>query len=207
VPSPIAHLVYGQQLLRQRSEISAPAFLRGTIFPDIRYLAQIDRRRTHHPHEATLEVVMAESNAWRAGYLFHNWLDDAWNRFMSQYDLDETNPQHGLTWAALKLLEEPLMRQRLRQITTVVGILSVADPEALEFGLEPVIVKRWGQLVGGTLPAGLTELSRDQFAQDALHLDAQHIGQIRRRVSELEHEGVWGERLEACWRSLSARFP
>ncbi|HSX02294.1 MAG TPA: hypothetical protein VLI05_03175 [Candidatus Saccharimonadia bacterium] len=206
MPSPIAHLAYGQRLTVRRPELAAEVFARGTIFPDIRYLAQIDRAVTHQEHQVELGQVLAEPNAWRAGYLFHNWLDDAWNEQMAQHGLEEHNANHALTWAALKVLEERLARSQIREANQLAESLVVVDDEAVAFGVAAPVVKRWGELVRDELMSPWLSPHWDQFIREAIRQDDVACAKLRQRVAELEAEGIWLPRLEECWRALVGRL-
>ncbi len=47
----------------------------GTLFPDIRYLARIDRKKTHS-ESVTLKNVIQADNPFTAGKLFHSYVDE-----------------------------------------------------------------------------------------------------------------------------------
>ncbi len=50
-------------------------FLRGTLFPDIRYIAKIPRSKTHEK-QVTLHKIMKTKNPFTAGLLFHSYVDE-----------------------------------------------------------------------------------------------------------------------------------
>lgn len=65
------------------------AFIRGTLFPDIRYIAHLSRTATHK-QKVTLTQVCAEKDPFTAGKLFHSYIDDAraqrsWKAGMHRY--------------------------------------------------------------------------------------------------------------------------
>src|SRR6266403_3933506 len=171
MPAPITHLVYGQQYLCLRPELDRGAFLRGTIFPDIRYLAGFERSKTHQPFTVANEELDREPSAWRAGYLFHNWLDDAWNEYFVRYGLVFGDPTQTPKWSALKLLEERLVRERIAYVEDVASVLDVADPEAVEFGVKPEILERWGWFNADLLRNSWLSDSWDRYVRDALGND------------------------------------
>ena len=80
MPSPIAHIFYAQRFLEQRPAKDTAGFFQGTVFPDIRRLGTIPRSKTHHAGFKFEDVLVAESD-WRAGWVFHNWLDEYWSNF------------------------------------------------------------------------------------------------------------------------------
>ena len=51
------------------------AFLRGTLFPDIRYIAAFPRSVTHRKN-ITLNTIISTENPFTAGLLFHTYVDE-----------------------------------------------------------------------------------------------------------------------------------
>jgi len=86
----ISHIVFAKKafassLIKKEEQ----KFLIGTTFPDIRYLAGIDRERTHLK-DMSLERIQNEKNSFLAGLKFHNLIDDTRDEFIrerSGYDL------------------------------------------------------------------------------------------------------------------------
>src|SRR5689334_19456227 len=76
---PIMHVALGEywleQVCPQYTEEERKLFLLGSVFPDIRYLAQIDRSQTHKKN-VHLRQVKATKSTFEQGILFHCYVDD-----------------------------------------------------------------------------------------------------------------------------------
>ncbi len=206
MPAPITHLAYGQKYLDSCSRIDGQAFLRGTIFPDIRYLAGFDRSKTHRPFEVSLDEIAEEVNSWRSGFLFHNWVDDEWNRYFVRYGLDYDDPSQTPAWSALKILEERSILGRIEDRAGLARSLEFADREAVEFGVRSEAVERWGWYVGARVVGSWMDEGWEQFARQALGQTDDGVAEWRRQLARLESEGVWEDRLQGCWDEIASKI-
>jgi hypothetical protein len=90
------------------TEKQQEAFIRGTLFPDIRYIAGLPRSSTHLK-KVTLDHICAESDPFKAGMLFHAYVDDqrahrAWGAKMHRLVQYQNQKNSHL----LKLIEDEL---------------------------------------------------------------------------------------------------
>lgn len=206
MPAFVPHLAYGQRYLKHRLDINAAAFSRGTLFPDIRRMARWDRSRTHYIGKVTLSQVDAEANAWRAGFLFHNWLDDTWNEYISQYGLDIYSPDDVLPFAVLKLMEDGRIRARLIVGSENAEDLVVVDDEAVAFGADPGLVRRWGELIRDDVKSAWMDESWELLMAEGLGLDAAEVTRIKRQLKKMSGEGIWEERLDDAWNVIGGKI-
>ena len=109
MPSPVAHLYYSQAYLERHPVSERGAFMRGCVFPDIRYFAQIDRAVTHR-RDVSLSQVEEESDAWKAGWLFHSWLVISLGTdYFEQFGINPEDDSFDTKRSALKMLEDDQM--------------------------------------------------------------------------------------------------
>ena len=90
------------------TEKQKEAFIRGTLFPDIRYIAGLPRSSTH-TKKVALNHVCAEHDPFKAGMLFHAYVDDqraqrAWGAKMHRLVQYQDKKNSHL----LKLIEDEL---------------------------------------------------------------------------------------------------
>lgn len=200
MPSPITHLAYAQEYLRVHPQVEAAPFYRGTVFPDIRHFAGLKRSKTHQPHSIQLTDVIAEPSAWRAGYMFHNWIDDEWNRIMGATLFD---PILALQWGALKLMEDWSVRGRFSQPKQLAERLMEADPEAIKFGVSGTQIEQWGRMVGTELVEGGTVESWRTFATLGLHMDPVKFKLGLAHYQRIRDDEVWRMKLKDCWQEIA----
>jgi len=114
--APVGH-IFGALLLLQGhvAEVAEPsAFLAGTSFPDIRYIADIDRKVTHRVEKKTLDYVMLANSHFEQGRRFHVWLDHEREKYMREHKAyrfvhDQSfSPTH-----MLKFIEDHLLFSKL----------------------------------------------------------------------------------------------
>lgn len=86
-------------------------FLLGTVFPDIRYLGDIERDSTH-AHEVSLDAVLSEADSFVAGAKFHSLVDKTRNDYIKAAGLYDLCPPFLYDQQALKFLEDALFYPR-----------------------------------------------------------------------------------------------
>lgn len=177
--------------------------MRGTVFPDIRHLKVIERHESHDP-SVTLAQVLSEPNSWQAGWLFHNWLDEAWTDYFRQYGLSVKSADNLLTLTTLKLQEELKLREQLREAQAVIRALPEVDAEALKFGVEADAVERWGRLIAGDLERPIGADIANLMYEIGVPTDL--IEQTKVRLRDLQAEAVWDERLRQCYAALARQI-
>ncbi len=75
--APIAHIFLAVQMLLGPLQglFNEQEFILGTSFPDIRYLKVVQRADTHFTH-VTLQDVLQEKSSFKAGMIFHSFVDE-----------------------------------------------------------------------------------------------------------------------------------
>lgn len=119
------------------------AFIIGTCFPDIRYLAKIERKRTHLNHLSLAEIQSQPS--FYAGLHFHSLMDAAWNTYVHQHRewLISEIPHNAAMFHTLKILQDKYLYHKFmgwEQLTAHFGRIL---PEEREFGLPEGILQQW----------------------------------------------------------------
>ncbi len=76
---PVVHALCAELYFKHVKPTYTPAerdaFMRGTLFPDIRYIGHISREKTH-AKDVTLDQVKNASSPFHAGMLFHAYVDE-----------------------------------------------------------------------------------------------------------------------------------
>lgn len=202
MPSPTAHVYYGQAYLTRHLSHDPGAFLRGTVFPDIRYLAEIERSRTHLMG-VSLNDVQAEIDPWQAGRLFHCWLDEAWADYFGQWGLDRYDHSNDHKLRALKLMEDDQLQRLLKddEVKRLAEAVQGDDQQALAYGVTVEEVGRWNGLVAGLLMEKDSLKARERLLAE-LHLTPEQIRRLESEERWLAGEGKWQVRLRDCRRVL-----
>lgn len=144
MPWPATHVLVAETAYpRYFSHLDHQAFIIGTCYPDIRYPAQIDRDLTHI-HDVPLEDMLSETG-FRAGLLFHTYVDDFWNSYIAQFRerLFSIVPKHRPTFHTLKILQDLYLYDKLDYWSQIVDELGSILPEELTFGASEQVVQDW----------------------------------------------------------------
>jgi hypothetical protein len=105
-------------LLNQLSDKNEKAFIIGTSFPDIRYIAKIDRNQTHFKHVSFDQVKKAKTS-FQAGYLFHSLVDEVREKYLKEHNAYQMAPQSKYTSFCLKVVEDQLLFQEIKNLAGI----------------------------------------------------------------------------------------
>lgn len=105
--APVSHIFLALQFLATPAGCSfdEKEFLVGTSFPDIRYLKCVKRTETHVT-DVTLDDIAQEKDSFKAGVLFHSFVDEKREAFMEASGVNKTLPQFLFRSQALKFAED-----------------------------------------------------------------------------------------------------
>lgn len=196
MPTLTAHVAHAQDWLRRHPDTDEAAFIRGTVFPDIRYLGVI-KRALSHTSGLTLADVAAAPTAWEAGRRFHCWLDDAWATQVATPELQPGDSARRLTWIAVKLVyEEPLEAAVYDRASLAAMLLGATDEVPLvEWQVKAAEVQHWQKLVAELL-AGTPGIKTQVEFFKALKFDDVVISRIEELAAEIRATPAWTQRLE-----------
>lgn len=79
---PIMHTLIANKF-HEVSGQDKESFLRGTLFPDIRYIAKIPRSSTHEKN-VSLQDILKTKNAFQAGKKLHSFVDATREKFITE---------------------------------------------------------------------------------------------------------------------------
>ena len=119
----------------------------GTLFPDIRYLGEAKRHDTHINH-VTLEAVLNESDPFRAGVLFHSYVDEKREALLVEkgvYDpVRKTIPVHTATF--IKLVEDEVLCREKNYSDVIVALISILPGEK-QYQISESTLNKWHKLL------------------------------------------------------------
>jgi hypothetical protein len=142
MPGPIPHGLFARQYRQRRPELDERAIIRGAEFADIRRMAQLQREKTHWSG-VTMAEVDSEKDAWKAGLLLHNYLDEHWNEFMQQFGLVPARLKDEDMWLALKVAEDRLLYDLSKKHQLGQYFDGVPDEHELAMRVSPEMIAKW----------------------------------------------------------------
>ena len=158
----VGHIYYARKFLAQANQPwDEAAFVVGTVFPDIRYLAKLEREVTHFD-TVELKEVLTESDAFKAGFIFHSYLDILRDAYFQQ----QLGVKFGQEPAAVisKLIEDQWLHSGIHDWPKVIGYFDVAYPNETQI-TSVEFVRQWHNLWQRYFRSGPSTKSWDEVAK------------------------------------------
>lgn len=143
--SQITHIVYGKKIFDRNQLSNWDDFVIGTVFPDIRYLAQIDRDLTHIYD--TSEDKIPKDNSFKAGHYVHCLVDEKREEFLDSQDVYELLNATRLTGVALKFVEDEVVYDLFNQWQELQVTFDKVHDDQLILGIKHEDAKKWHGLI------------------------------------------------------------
>ncbi len=181
----ITHIVLSKRLSDELFGIvDQPAFLLGTVFPDIRYLNVIERENTHYKN-LSLSDVLTEKNSFIAGMKYHSLVDDVREKYMVDNDVYTLIPSSRYITQALKTYEDELLYSKVSGWDSIVAYLNTVAPEELQLVEQIEKLRVWHSLMQEYFKESPTDSSRKNFilgvgfSEDVAREINELVGQMR----------------------------
>lgn len=142
--SQIAHVVYGKKIFERLNGLLWTEFLMGTLFPDIRYPAKIDRDITHV--FGTSEEAIPKEDSFNAGLYVHCFVDEKRESFVRSKDIYNLFPQK-LYAASYKLVEDLVVYNKIDNWKEITSQLTTYHPTTREYGIDEKTIWDWYNLL------------------------------------------------------------
>ena len=140
--APIGHIYLALRLLAGPLHgIDEQAFLIGTSFPDIRYWIHAPREYTHIPVKE-LSDILKEPNAFRAGMLFHSFVDNKRYKFFEKHPLNKAISLANINGYLMKNTEDIVLFPLLTD-KSFVKYFDKILPEETALVHDSSLVRRW----------------------------------------------------------------
>ena len=195
MPSEITHAVYAERFLKLHPEYQRREFFIGTLFPDIRYMANIPRDTTHS-HNLTLEHVLAEPDSFRAGMLYHSLMDDTWGQLFENYGILPYTSHTLSMYNALKSIEDDIRYNETDIWAEVTGYLAdIISPE-LNFGVATATISHWHKIIAAEFMRPSGSANRWRFMAEEI-ISSDEEARIQVWIDKLRHDPLWLGRLDA----------
>jgi hypothetical protein len=115
MPGVITHLACAEKYLRQNPRRDFKKFILGTIFPDIRYFAKVDRDLTHKKFKPALNLSRLDS--FKAGWKFHIYIDSQWNKIVrSSFLYERYQNDRRNAWTSAKIIEDRIDYKKINDV-------------------------------------------------------------------------------------------
>lgn len=177
--APIAHIFLAVQLLAGpcKGLFNEKEFIVGTSFPDIRYLKVVERTETHFTN-VTLQDILKEKDSFKAGMMFHSFVDEQREAYVVKNHLYDKIPAFRFTSQSLKFAEDELLKPRFHSIQYSGYFDDILDAEKA-YGIDEQHIRVWHTLLQGYLKS---EYSGHNFMMKYFDLNQPNAWLIKRWI-------------------------
>jgi hypothetical protein len=138
----IAHVVYAQKYLENNPRKGGEFFILGTLFPDIRRVAEKISRKDTHLRFSKIDLDFSGMELFEAGWKFHLWCDMRREEILNKYGfyaLRGTN----LIEPGVKLMEDELVYDKLKNREKLIFFLNNPPLVKTDLDVSQETVERW----------------------------------------------------------------
>jgi hypothetical protein len=150
---PVTHIVLALHILHLLpGHIDKEAFIVGTSFPDIRYMAELTREQTHI-EPVSWQDVINEPSSFRAGMLFHNLVDeiritDFEGDFYDRSKAAQYNPLYLKLFLLIhKAAEDAYLYTKVSGWEEIAGYFDTIYQEERDFQVSEEILREWHTMI------------------------------------------------------------
>jgi lipopolysaccharide export LptBFGC system permease protein LptF len=149
---PITHAYLAEKWIHYRERFDVEesgTFMRGTLFPDIRYLGVISRNETHLKN-VSLKDLVQDKNLFSKGKKLHSFIDEEREKMVVQWNIYEklkNIPGQKYISTFLKLLEDEILFSKSNWANVKKSLKIVDNHEkSSKISIENLV--KWHQLLG-----------------------------------------------------------
>ena len=141
--SQITHVTYGQlvldRFLKQKKNLDLRDFFIGTLFPDIRYRAKLEKVKTHVAVESPDLLMDDKLSSFQTGLYVHCLIDFERERVVKKLGFYNYFPLDVFTSYAMKFIEDELTYRRFADWEEIKSHLDYIVGEEREYTAEKII--------------------------------------------------------------------
>jgi hypothetical protein len=180
--APITHIVYAQIFVKHRT-FNIEDFIRGTSFPDIRYLGVIERENTH----AKISNISQISNdsSFKAGMDFHSFIDIKREEILEKEVLYAENSGRKMFKTALKFYEDEIFYKELASTDKIIRAFNTAHEHEKTFNIPNTSLIKWHKLLQKYIAQKPNNLIREELLHE-IHFTKQQIHSIEEAITTLK---------------------
>lgn len=145
--SQVAHVVYAQKYLEKNPRKGGEFFILGTLFPDMRRVAEGLTRKDTHMHFENIDLDFKGMEMFEAGWKFHLWCDMRREEILNKYNFYSLRGANAIDPTA-KLVEDELVYDEYKNWEKLIFVLN--NPPLIQTPLKipQATIERWYAILG-----------------------------------------------------------
>jgi hypothetical protein len=169
VAAPVGHIICALALLNSGSVKvdDSHAFFAGTLFPDIRYITNIERKATHQLKESSLLFVKKADSSFELGRRLHILVDLKREEHMRKNGAYDYIKNNLYSTQMLKMVEDNILFDKLKNNFSLGKILDKIYPEERAYKISDKNIYTWHQILKSYLDTNKFKITRYYQAAQA----------------------------------------
>lgn len=164
MPAPITHIVLGQKIHHHFfPQLDFPSFIVGTSFPDIRYISQIKREKTHLQNIRLKDVDT--KNSFLAGFQIHSLIDQIVNPFNTEKFVSFSLEKNRRNVLALKFYQDKILYPKIKNWPQITSFFTRVYPQEIDILNSKTCLQKWHHGLGQYFKNGPIKKSLSFFTQ------------------------------------------
>lgn len=205
MPSPITHIVLADKVYDEHfSRFDKRQFFVGTSLPDIRYVAGLDRKATHH---SDWRIIDGDS-AFSAGVKLHLMVDIIFDQFMKRFGIFDFSKRDDPAIRVFKLFLDELLYDKVSYWPEIAEWMRSVPYDEIDSGLaDRESVDKWYGALGDYFASGPDNDSRRKLS--AVVIAGADIDKANAMVAKMRNDngltglaGAFYERFDALLREM-----
>lgn len=208
--APVTHIYFAEKYMSickpQYTKKERATFKRGTLWPDIRYIAKISRTKTH-AKDVKLEDIIKCKDPFTAGKLFHAFLDEQRVKILEKSKVNELLHMLPITEKMrvhfLKVVEDEICYKDIDAKETIAALKTV-DKAEIDKGVVMHTARAWHRHLSTYLKQSPTKLFEERIKQKKgyLHFRPELIEKMNHFVKEFAKN----KKVIAYWSKLDTEL-
>lgn len=184
--APDVHIILAEKVFDDDlSAFDRKDFMLGTLLPDIRYLAGIDRYQTHFKDLKLTDL--AGDSSFVAGAKFHSIVDEARMAYLETRGVYPWLPKSQYIHSALKFFEDEVLHDRLADKGRFPGWFAALPYDQIDFPVDRPCLDRWYPLLLEYLeaPPSKERIEKLVFGMGFKHEEVGELNEVIEKIRRL----------------------
>jgi hypothetical protein len=144
--SQVSHVIYAHKYLERNPRKGGEFFILGTLFPDLRRVAEGLARKDTHMHFVNIDLDFHGLDLFKAGWKFHSWCDMRREEILHKYNFYSLRGANAIDPTA-KLVEDELVYDKYNNWEKLRYVLNNPPIVQTNLDVSQETVERWYAIV------------------------------------------------------------